>query len=185
MRTGRQHQQVGILTRRVGPPAGFSLVELLVVIGIIGILGAVGQRAFRGYLERARDAVAIVTLREIHNRVQAEAMQGIPNGTLELVPGQPPVLTGNITSVDQGLAGFDPGTNRKFLQIRVINVQGVPWVSVAHCMGGHGYAIGGLLSGQNIAEYAYGMCDPPNFCAFQGGDLNDTHIIKTAPPCDP
>jgi prepilin-type N-terminal cleavage/methylation domain-containing protein len=55
----------------VGARAGFTLIELMVVVTIVGILAAVGLPAFSGYIMRSRTSEALTLIAEIRQRQES------------------------------------------------------------------------------------------------------------------
>jgi len=51
--------------------AGFTLLEMMIVVAIIGILSAIAIPAFRSYIQRSRTAEAFTFLGEIRQRQEA------------------------------------------------------------------------------------------------------------------
>jgi prepilin-type N-terminal cleavage/methylation domain-containing protein len=58
--------------------AGFTIIELLVVIVIIGILAAAGQSKYQGIVESARQKTCVGNLTMIQNAIACWATQHVP-----------------------------------------------------------------------------------------------------------
>ena len=61
--------------------AGFTLVELLVVITIIGILAVGGLSLFASAQQKARDSVRQTDLRSLITTIEQIALDGLGGGT--------------------------------------------------------------------------------------------------------
>jgi len=51
--------------------AGFTLIELMIVVAVIGVLAAIAVPAFIGYLQRSRTTEAFTVLAEIRQRQES------------------------------------------------------------------------------------------------------------------
>lgn len=58
---------------RSGKPFGFTLIELVIVLGIIGILGTLGTTAYVGQIKKARINVVISDIKAISLDIDAYA----------------------------------------------------------------------------------------------------------------
>ena len=52
--------------------AGFTLIEMMVVVAIIGILSLMGMRVYAGFQSKAKDALLKGNVSTIHTYIQAE-----------------------------------------------------------------------------------------------------------------
>lgn len=87
--------------RRVGNQAGFTIVELLIVIVVIGILAAITIVAFTGVQQRGRDNVRMQDVASIRKALELHKAEH----------GQYPVAVAN-----PGLASWEVSVDDNFLQ---------------------------------------------------------------------
>jgi general secretion pathway protein G len=75
--------------QRRKPSIGFTLLELVVVIAILGTLASVAIPSYWGYVEKARETVAISDIRQLERLIAAfEAANGrLPDSLAELGMG--------------------------------------------------------------------------------------------------
>lgn len=81
---------------------GFSLIELMIVVGIIGILSVIAIPSYQNYTQRARFAEVVAATAPFKTAISLALQQGTPaadlsNGT-HGIPDEP-VATKNLASI--------------------------------------------------------------------------------------
>ena len=90
--------------KKLAEKAGFTLVELIVVIAILGILAGIAVPMYTGYIKRANDAKVLSELSGVLTTAQAaNAMTGNVNEVTE-------ITVNNVGAVTVA-AGTDQGTS--------------------------------------------------------------------------
>src|SRR2546427_12866803 len=74
----RRRRMLKLLRRRVASEAGFTLMELLVVVIIVGILAAVGVPLYLGYVRDSRLAEAKALAGSAVTAAQGRGQQNTP-----------------------------------------------------------------------------------------------------------
>lgn len=81
---------------------GFSLIELMIVIGIIGILTVIAIPSYQNYTRKARFAEVIASTEVFKTAISLALQQGIPANSIKAsqhgVP-PPPKPTNNLSSL--------------------------------------------------------------------------------------
>ena len=68
---------------RQGTFGGFTLIELIVVIGIVGTLSGIGVPTYMGYIEKAKITKVIAEIRLLEKEIMAYAADGSLPDTLD------------------------------------------------------------------------------------------------------
>jgi prepilin-type N-terminal cleavage/methylation domain-containing protein len=111
--------------------AGFTLIELMVVVAIIGVLTALALPAFNRYAYRARAAEAPVFLGEIRQREEsyrAEFFQYCPLSANPAAPSMEPVAFDGSPS-DWAMLGALPDGPVRFSYSVLVGTPGTPAVA--------------------------------------------------------
>lgn len=94
-----------------GPEAGYSLIELLVVLAILGMIAAIAVPRVVGYLESSKQKAAIIQISQLVSAVELYRLDvgGLPSddqGLAELVrrPADATIWNGPYLSQADGLA---------------------------------------------------------------------------------
>lgn len=89
---------------KLAEKAGFTLVELIVVIAILGILAGVAVPSYTGYVKKANDAAVESQLAAI--KTAAEASATLDNETLHSID----VTAAGVVTAKVGTSGSAAGT---------------------------------------------------------------------------
>ena len=63
--------------------AGFTLIELMVVVAIIGVLALLGLRMYTGQQDKAKEAIVKANVATIHTLIQGELADGSISGSAD------------------------------------------------------------------------------------------------------
>ena len=119
---------------------GFSLIELMIVVGIIGILSVIAIPSYQNYTQRARFAEVITTTAPFKTAIAIALQQGAPLSELTHdahgIPS-PPSPTKNLASlkVEKGIItakGTEKTNNATY--ILKPNTEGGQWVIEGTCL---------------------------------------------------
>lgn len=93
--------------------AGFTLVELLVVVAILGILGTIAVQNVVGHIAKTRITAAEQGVQSLHEACTTYFIQNkkLPTSLDQLVEGDEPILDS-----DKGL--YDPWDNKYELEVK-------------------------------------------------------------------
>lgn len=131
------------------PRAGFTLMELLVVVAILGVIASIAIPAFLHYARRARAAEATGNLNELFQT--ASALYSRHTGADGSEQGVGAQIVTNCVAPDNSLSPADPGVNKqKFpggVGFRLMDFTIADYVYFGYAIESAGTVVDGLTCG--------------------------------------